>query len=1011
MTTNTMQKAAGATNSNGPHTDTNGVYFPTEGTPSKAIAQPSVPTPNTAAILAALKVLFDPADVVELRAIPTKGPKRTDAGYFDADHWNDLADYATCLSASGDAVYITLNPVDPQLLSRYSNRIEPYAKATTTDAQVTKRRWLLIDLDPVRPSGTSATATQLKAAANKACEIHNYLVDIGWPEPVAALSGNGYHLLYAIDLPNDAASTALVKAVLLALAERFDDDHTKVDRTVFNAARICKLYGTVANKGDHTAAAPWRLSHLMDTPARIVVTVAQLAMVQAPARAAAPGTRPATAAHASTAGSFNLEEFFERHSMAYTADLHNGSERFKLAACPINPEHVKGEAAVFRKPSGELGFKCQHDSCTPYHWKELRELLDGPQQASVNSLPAIASNAMLTGHFVGQSGAPDNAASSEDLQRLRSALAVIPATASLKSHTAAQVIGMALRHVSSGIDEDPGRALCAEWDALTGGAALTVFDQSDPNYSATKPLGLPSVYSLAQMHGWSDSEPWSSPTPLPDALPPVMPFSEDFLPVALRLWVMDIAHRMQCPPDFSAIGAIAAISSLIGARAVVQPKQHDNWQVVPNLWALIVGRPGVMKSPALGEAMRPLNRMETTARELFQAVHESWELDCKVSKIQDEENGKKAKGHVNKGNTAAARQLLTPSATSPEPTMRSYVETNTTMEALGVTLQQNPWGLIVYRDEIYSFLTTLDSEENQEARGFYLQGYDGAQGYKFKRITRGETWLDRVCIAMLGGIQPGKIQRYVRDAVTGGNGDDGLLQRFGLTVWPDIDSEFKLVDQWPDTPAQQAAWAVFERLAQLEPASDTDPVVWRFSPEAQALFYEWLVPFETEIRSDDLHPAMVSHLAKYRKLIPALALIFALVDTPDSGGVIHEAELIRALAMGDYLRSHANRLYAAATTPEINGAVTLLAKIKAGKLVGIDGVIPSSFTPRLVAAKNWSGLSSPADVRKAAELLVDFDYLRPVTAPMGSSGGRPSQRYAINPAVLKDVAVGTSSRG
>ena len=353
----------------------------------------------------------------------------------------------------------------------------------------------------------------------------------------------------------------------------------------------------------------------------------------------------------------------------------------------------------------------------------------------------------------------------------------------------------------------------------------------------------------------------------------------------------------------------------------------------------------------------------------------------------------------------AARDLLAPSDTPAEPTARSYVETNTTVEALGVTLQQNPWGLIVYRDEICSFLTTLDREQNQEARGFYLQGYDGNQGYKFKRILRGETWLDRVCIAMLGGIQPGKIERYVRDAVSGGNGDDGLLQRFGLTVWPDITGEFVNVDQWPDTPAKQAAWVVFERLAQLQPATDTDPVVWRFSGQAQAIFNEWRIGFETEIRGDDLHPAMVSHLAKYRKLIPALALLFALIDTPDTDRVIHEAELIRALAWSDYLRSHANRLYAAAVIPETTDAVTLLSRIKAGKLVDRDGVILDSFTPRQVALKHWAGLRTPDAVRKAADVLTDFDHLRKDMVLGGATGGRSSDRYLINPAVLKKSAV------
>ena len=217
------------------------------------------PTPDQAAILDALAVLFTSGDVIELRAFQ-KGRKRTDAGYFDASHWSQLAEHAVRLSASGAAVYVTLNPVDPQLLSRYSNRIETYASAATNDKQVTCRRWLLIDIDPTRPSGTSATDAQFEAAKDKVQEIRQYLVELNWPAPVVAQSGNGYHLLYAIDLPNDAEATALVKGVLSILGDRFDDAQIKVDRSVYNAARICKLYGTVANKGDNTSNAPWRLS-------------------------------------------------------------------------------------------------------------------------------------------------------------------------------------------------------------------------------------------------------------------------------------------------------------------------------------------------------------------------------------------------------------------------------------------------------------------------------------------------------------------------------------------------------------------------------------------------------------------------------------------------------------------------------------------------------------------------------------------------------------------------------
>lgn len=334
----------------------------------------TIPQPDKAAILAALQVMFDPADVIELRAFH-KGRKRIDSGYFDSAHWPDLADLAAQLSTNGSAVYVTLNPVDPQLLGRYSNRVERYAKATTTDMQVIRRRWLLIDLDPVRPSDTSASEAQLDAARLKAGAIYKHLEGLGWPAPQVAKSGNGYHLLYAIDLPNDDIVTALLKSVLQALGDLFDDANTKVDRSVFNAARICKLYGTVANKGDNTTVSPWRLSTLVQTSERMLVSADQLRSLQSITPAAPnPSTR------SMPQRTFNLEDFLARHGLEHSTDMHDGRERFKLKVCPFNNEHVNGEAAVFRDSAGKLGFHCMHDSCNGNNWQRLRDLLDGPRQ-------------------------------------------------------------------------------------------------------------------------------------------------------------------------------------------------------------------------------------------------------------------------------------------------------------------------------------------------------------------------------------------------------------------------------------------------------------------------------------------------------------------------------------------------------------------------------------------------------------------------------------------------------
>ncbi|WP_442763052.1 DUF3987 domain-containing protein [Malikia spinosa] len=528
-------------------------------------------------------------------------------------------------------------------------------------------------------------------------------------------------------------------------------------------------------------------------------------------------------------------------------------------------------------------------------------------------------------------------------------------------------------------------------------AVRTCFATAEQSAPVAMPVTFPELAD--------GGEAWTDPEPLPDGLPPVAPFDAELLPQALRGWVSDTALRMQCPADFPAVGVLAAISSLVGARAVVLPKERDDWAVSPNLWALVVGRPGVMKSPALSQAMAPLHRLEANERELWQAEHEAWELDCRVAELAAKANEKKA-ATVAAKDPAQARALLQPAPAPAEPRARRYVVNDATVEKLADLLTVNPWGLLVYRDELHGLLCSMDRQGQEGARGFYLTGYDGNQGYAVDRIGRGESYVPRVCLAMLGGIQPGKVQSYVREAVAGGASDDGLLQRFGLAVWPDIAREFHKVDQWPDTPAKQAAWAVFERLAQLQPASDTEPQQWRLTPEAQALYWEWVEPFETEIRGDELHPALVSHLSKYRKLVPALALIFALVDTPDSGNVIHEVELLRALAWADYLRTHAERLYSAAVNPETAGAQTLLTKIKTGKLTDRDGVHLDAFTPRQVAVKHWAGLDTPEAVRKAADLLADYGWLVREVARSGAAmgRGRPGDSYLIHPRLMETVA-------
>ena len=494
--------------------------------------------------------------------------------------------------------------------------------------------------------------------------------------------------------------------------------------------------------------------------------------------------------------------------------------------------------------------------------------------------------------------------------------------------------------------------------------------------------------ALPPKQSTASNEDWATPIPLPKGLP-VKGFDYDLLPESLRTWVKDISNRMQCPPDFPAVASIVSASSLIGARAVIRPKEKDSWEVTPNLWGCVVGRAGVMKTPAVKEVLNPLWKLDSKERQNYEVLIADWEHEKYLAELIAKDNATKAKGLASKGEISQAKKLIGDAQIPPKPVGKRHIVNDSTVESLQELMAENCWGFLCFRDELYGLFKSMEKQGQEGARSFYLSAYDGNQPFTVDRIGRGSIHIPRTCLSLFGTIQPSRLDEYIRGAMQGGMGDDGLLQRFGLMVYPNAEGQFKYVDEQPNADAKEMAWAVFERLAELQP-NDDEPRVWRFSKEAQALFLEWFVPFNNELKSGDLHPAMESHLSKYRKLIPALALIFAQIDTPYSNQVVGVTELARALDWCEYLRSHAERIYQSATIPQTSGARVILKKIRTKSLV--DG-----FTPREIAQKNWTGLNDVEAVRKALALLVDYDYLRVERTPTTPVGGRSSERYFINP--------------
>ncbi|WFN37955.1 hypothetical protein L1994_02350 [Methanomicrobium antiquum] len=338
-----------------------------------------------------LSVLFEPESVIEVRAI---GDFAAHSGYFD-DH-SLLAAKAWMVGRLSDVsgVYVTLNEINPDLLSRRANRIRMKLSkkdATTADSDIIRRRWLPVDLDPVRPSGVSSSDAEHKLALEKAASIREWLSEEGFSEPVLADSGNGAHLLYRIDLENNQESAELVKRCLEMLDTFFSDTSVCVDTANFNAARIWKLYGTKSKKGDDTKKRPHRTSKIVSAPdiPEIVPaeTLKRLAALlpeePAEARIKPSGKSRNDNGFGNNAGKgIVLGEWLRDNGIEIkTVKPWNGGTMYTLYECPFSDEHKDGAFAI-QFESGAIFAGCHHNSCGSgvQRWPELRAMYEGEKR-------------------------------------------------------------------------------------------------------------------------------------------------------------------------------------------------------------------------------------------------------------------------------------------------------------------------------------------------------------------------------------------------------------------------------------------------------------------------------------------------------------------------------------------------------------------------------------------------------------------------------------------------------
>ncbi|MDD3307943.1 MAG: hypothetical protein PHO29_12710 [Acetobacterium sp.] len=338
----------------------------------------------------ALKTFKNDDLLVEVRILNTD--KGTVSGYF-----NDFNQLETSIKPYDGKynIYNTISTINPSVFSYGTlNKLKEHATTTTKDADITAYQFVFIDIDPIRPSGVSATDEEKAAALVVSEQLKAYFKEMGLPEPFEMDSGNGYHLFLPTNLENTEENKLLIKKILEGLDFRFSSDKAEVDRTTYNPARITKLYGTMACKGENTEERPHRQSKMLHRPEiRKNTTIEQLQAVVA-------DCLPEVTQHSlpPEAKRWNIPEFIKEHGLdlAYSKPWNN-NQLHVLRTCPWNKDHTNDSAYIIDYQNGAVDAGCHHNSCANENWQTLKEKLgiaeekaEGRQKQSSVILGALA---------------------------------------------------------------------------------------------------------------------------------------------------------------------------------------------------------------------------------------------------------------------------------------------------------------------------------------------------------------------------------------------------------------------------------------------------------------------------------------------------------------------------------------------------------------------------------------------------------------------------------------------
>ena len=228
------------------------------------------------------------------------------------------------------------------------------------NVNITRIGWLFVDVDALREDTKKpATEAEIQEAAARAKQAIVFLYGYGFPEPVVAFSGNGWHLLYKTKLLNLPETSWMLRSFTKLMHGLF-----KTDSQSHGASQVLRLYGSVNPKGGR----PTKLESVPD-PMHEVSEAAILKLLTA------HSIKPYATRTAADGQALDdtMDAFLEHCELEVVAvEEYQGGTKWLLSECPFCGYRKRGAAVIIRFPSGKPWFGCVHKpTCEDVGWDEL----------------------------------------------------------------------------------------------------------------------------------------------------------------------------------------------------------------------------------------------------------------------------------------------------------------------------------------------------------------------------------------------------------------------------------------------------------------------------------------------------------------------------------------------------------------------------------------------------------------------------------------------------------------